>query len=77
MSTAVLDTERLVAELHEDGVSDAQAYAFARLLADVRCRRGFPPAHYGYPRRGAVGGVDGVIIVAWVVWLAASIRRLP
>ncbi len=36
-ATAVLDANRL----REDGVSDAQAYAFARLLADVRCHRCF------------------------------------
>ena len=36
-----LDADRLVERLRKDGVSDAQAYAFARLLADVRCRQGF------------------------------------
>jgi hypothetical protein len=40
MSTTptALDADRLVKRLRKDGVSDAQAYAFARLLADVRCR---------------------------------------
>jgi hypothetical protein len=36
-----LDADRDVERLRKDGVSDAQAYAFARLLADVRCRRRF------------------------------------
>jgi hypothetical protein len=36
-----LDADRDVERLREDGASDAQAYPFARLLADVRCRRYF------------------------------------
>ncbi len=40
-ATAALDADRTVERLRKDGASDAQAYAFARLLADVRCRRGF------------------------------------
>ncbi len=35
-ATAVLDTERLVAELRDDGVPEVKAYAIARLLADVQ-----------------------------------------
>jgi hypothetical protein len=35
-ATAVLDTERLVAELRKDGVPEVKAYAIARLLADVQ-----------------------------------------
>ena len=32
----VLDTEHVVERLRKDGVSDTQAYAIARLLADVQ-----------------------------------------
>jgi hypothetical protein len=35
-ATAVLDTERVVAELRKDGVPEGKAYAIARLLADVQ-----------------------------------------
>ena len=34
---AIVNTERIVARLREAGLSAAQSYAFARLLADVRC----------------------------------------
>jgi hypothetical protein len=36
MSTAALDTERLVAELRKDGVPEVKAHAIARLFADVQ-----------------------------------------
>ena len=39
-ASAVLDTERLVAELRKDGVPEVKAYAIARLLSDMQ-RPGF------------------------------------
>ena len=35
-AAAVLDINRLIEQLREDGVPEAQAYALTRLLADVR-----------------------------------------
>jgi hypothetical protein len=35
-AASVLDTNRLVEQLREDGVPEAQAYALVRLVADVR-----------------------------------------
>ena len=34
---AIVNSERIVGRLREAGLSAAQSYAFARLLADVRC----------------------------------------
>ena len=36
IATTALDTDRAVEQMRKDGVPDVQAYALARLLADVR-----------------------------------------